>query len=1046
MRKLANFIHAGILIAILLLFILAAPAAADHSEFQVSIDTASNDRWNNPAIAMDDVDEAGEGGNFVIVWEENSGIYSGGRDIKARVYDASGVPLGNGPFLVNNTTAGTQFNPDIAMDSNGNFVVVWESSTNTLDSPDIFGQRFDSSGNKVGGEFLVNTETTGQQREPSIAMNGDGDFVVVYESNAFEGLGADIYARRFNSDGTPAGSEFRVHDDPANGQVEPDVAMDGDGNFVIVWRDSNTTLGHPPIFFRQFDSNGTAIGTMTRIRVNDTTTVPTSDPAVAINRDGAFVVVWEQNVDDPPYTSTGIYGKRYDENGEELGTEFLVNTSIYGWQRRPDVSMSDNGFVVAWDGFSGRSSTSIYAQVYNSDGSARGPEHRLNERFDNIQQVPSVAMDSSGRYAAAWRSDEVLSNLQARSIGIFARALDRPPLDNTAPAANDDQFSVQENETLTIAAPGVLSNDTDADGSLLSAINRTPPTSGSGSSFSFNTDGSFTYTPPLGFTGTTSFDYIAGDDTLDSNIATVTITIEEANTSPTANAGGPYSAAEGGPVTLNGTGSDDVDGDAIQYSWSVDANLCSFDDPAAASPNLTCDDNGSYNVTLQVSDGVATDTAAAVVDISNVAPTASFTNNGPVGEGQDILLDLSAVRDPSGTDLTAGFSFAFNCGDDNGYGAFSSSSGVTCQTTDNGSRTIKGIVRDKDGGQTEYTADVEVQNLAPTATLESPASVNEGSTIQIALNDATDASTDDIVAGFTYAFDCGDGSGYTETTNSSSIACATNDNGSRTIRAKLQDKDGGTSEYSTSVMVTNVAPTINAILAPTDPVAIDAQPVEVVIEFSDPGTADTHTTTINWNDGTNDTFQDPSPVTATHTYAEAGVYTLQVAVEDDDGGSANAAYEYIVLYDPSGGFVTGHGRLYSEAGWCRLDAACSDAQGNARFGFVSRYNRGATVPSGRTDFIFRAGNFDFESTAYHWLLVNQDGRNAQFRGEGLINGALSKSGLYQFMLWAGDEAGPVGEDTFRIKIWFEDGAQETVVYDNGFNQPISSGNIKVQTR
>ncbi|MFN2135881.1 MAG: hypothetical protein ACK2UK_08000, partial [Candidatus Promineifilaceae bacterium] len=289
MPKPTNFMKAGLLTAILILFILAAPAAADHSEFQVSIDTASNDRWDNPAIAMDNVDEAGEGGNIVIVWEENSGTYSGGRDIKARVYSASGEPLSNAPILVNNTTAGTQFNPDIAMDGSGNFVVVWESSTNTLDSPDIFGQRFDSSGNKVGGEFRVNTEITGQQREPSIAMDSTGDFIVVYVSYAFDAVG-DIYAQVFNNDGTPSGSEFRVHDDPYGQQETPDVAMDDIGNFVVVWRDYNTTLGHPPIVFRQFDSNGKAIGTMTRTRVNDTIAVPTSDPAVAINRDGAFVV------------------------------------------------------------------------------------------------------------------------------------------------------------------------------------------------------------------------------------------------------------------------------------------------------------------------------------------------------------------------------------------------------------------------------------------------------------------------------------------------------------------------------------------------------------------------------------------------------------------------------------------------------------------------------------------------------------------------------------------------------------------------------------
>ena len=116
--------------------------------------------------------------------------------------------------------------------------------------------------------------------------------------------------------------------------------------------------------------------------------------------------------------------------------------------------------------------------------------------------------------------------------------------------------------------------------------------------------------------------------------------------------------------------------------------------------------------------------------------------------------------------------------------------------------------------------------------------------------------------------------------------------------------------------------------------------------------------------------------------------------------------------------------------------ADSSLGGKATFGFVSKYKKGATVPDGNTEFQFKAGNLNFSSTNYEWLVVNQASANAQFKGYGTINGA----GNYGFMLWAGDGS----PDTFRIKIW--DVASEAVVYDNGTNQAIGGGSIVVHKK
>ncbi|NJC94891.1 MAG: hypothetical protein C3F07_12345 [Anaerolineales bacterium] len=110
--------------------------------------------------------------------------------------------------------------------------------------------------------------------------------------------------------------------------------------------------------------------------------------------------------------------------------------------------------------------------------------------------------------------------------------------------------------------------------------------------------------------------------------------------------------------------------------------------------------------------------------------------------------------------------------------------------------------------------------------------------------------------------------------------------------------------------------------------------------------------------------------------------------------------------------------------------------GKATFGFVSKYKKGASIPEGTTEFQFKAGGLNFHSDSYDWLVVNQGGTNAQFKGYGTINGA----GNYGFMIWAGDGS----PDTFRIKIW--DATTEEVVYDNGMDQPIGGGSIVVHKK
>jgi hypothetical protein len=221
------------------------------------------------------------------------------------------------------------------------------------------------------------------------------------------------------------------------------------------------------------------------------------------------------------------------------------------------------------------------------------------------------------------------------------------------------------------------------------------------------------------------------------------------------------------------------------------------------------------------------------------------------------------------------------------------------------------------------------------------------------------------------------------------------------------------------------APTAGAITAPVVPVQVNTS-ITASASFTDPGTLDTHTAVFGWGDGTSSaaTVTEASgsgSVTGSHVYSTAGVYTITLTVTDNYQGTGQSVFEFVVVYDPAAGFVTGDGSIDSPGGAYAADPTIT---GRAIFAFVSRYQKGATVPSGNTQFQFQTGNLRFRSTSYDWLVIA--GPQAKYKGSGTINGA----GDFGFLLSAVDGAvnGGGGTDKFRIKIW--DKGTGSVIYDN----------------
>jgi hypothetical protein len=261
-----------------------------------------------------------------------------------------------------------------------------------------------------------------------------------------------------------------------------------------------------------------------------------------------------------------------------------------------------------------------------------------------------------------------------------------------------------------------------------------------------------------------------------------------------------------------------------------------------------------------------------------------------------------------------------------------------------------------------------------------------------------------------------------------------------TVAVTVTDDEDDSGGGNTNLTVNNAAPAIGSVTGgPSEPQVIGSS-VAFTVNFTDVGTQDAHTCRFTWDDGQTTTVSPTGTgdgsCAATHAYLMPGVYTVQFQVSDDDTGTVDTRFEFVVIYDPSGAFVTGGGWIVSPTG---AYVANPSLTGRANFGFVSKYQRGANVPTGQTEFQFQVGNLNFHSSEYQWLVVA--GAKAQYKGSGTING----TGNYGFMVTAADGAisGGGGTDKFRIKIW--NTSTGATVYDNvvGASDDIDSASPQI---
>jgi hypothetical protein len=315
-------------------------------------------------------------------------------------------------------------------------------------------------------------------------------------------------------------------------------------------------------------------------------------------------------------------------------------------------------------------------------------------------------------------------------------------------------------------------------------------------------------------------------------------------------------------------------------------------------------------------------------------------------------------------------------------------------------------------------------NADPVASVGGSYVGEEGSAVALALS-GTDSDGDAL----TFSWDLGDG-----TTGSGAVPPANHvyaDNGTYVIMLAVDDGRGGADTARTTATISNVAPSLAAFSIPATPMGLTPGGITVPVSssFTDPGTVDTHTASLDCGSGVTAQSEVVGEMASSAcSFSSAGVYSIRLTVRDKDGGSdTKLSSAPIVVFDPAGGRLTGGGWVASPAG---AVAFAPTAAGKLTFSLNARYEPGSSIPTGKAELNLTVGKLEFRSTSLDWLVATE--ASAQVQGRGTVNG----SGDYAFSVVAMD-----GQSTgaVRIRIWHR--TSGTLLYDSRPGAPLDETGV-----
>jgi hypothetical protein len=285
-------------------------------------------------------------GGFVVAWTEERDNVSTDilfesrqvidRDVFAQMFSASGAPQGS-PARLNAVANGYQSQPKVLVRNGGlDPFVVWQTGSG------IFGRAFRPEKSKaIGAEVRI---SSGQGGNAAITADAAGNFLVSWEAADRDSQG--VFARLFDKSASPRGGEFLVNSTTTGLQRRPAVSSVKSGGWLVVWQGQGATAKDAHIYGQFLGGGGSFIGPEFRISQGFG---PTQiSPAVAQLANGNFVVAWTDWKDPFPI---GVYGVELDKLGNALGDEIEINSRPIGSQSRTALAAFGSTVLVPWEGF-----------------------------------------------------------------------------------------------------------------------------------------------------------------------------------------------------------------------------------------------------------------------------------------------------------------------------------------------------------------------------------------------------------------------------------------------------------------------------------------------------------------------------------------------------------------------------------------------------------------------------------------------------------------------------------------------------------------------
>ncbi|MEO5350176.1 MAG: SBBP repeat-containing protein, partial [Magnetococcus sp. YQC-3] len=413
------------------------------SEFQINSYMAGTQNAPDVSLMKD--------GGFIVTWT-STGQDGSGDGVYGQRFDASGKKVGD-EILLNTTTAGLQQDVAVTGLANGGFLATWQSESSPGSySFDVMGQFFDVTGNKSGNQFKINTYGSSQQWDSRVIQLAGGDIVVGWISYFQDGSMHGLYGQRYDSNGTPLGGEFRVNTCVADEQRNPELLALSNGGFLFSWNSKGQDGSGWGIYGQLFDAQGTAIGT--EFRVNTTTTGNQSNPNTTQLTNGNIIVTWNNYALDG--TAEQVVGQIIDATGNKIGSEIFMSDAANNGGSPKVAALQNGGFAVMWSAeYTDSIGYDVYTQAFDSTGSNIGSATRINNYADSYQIVDGTSkqlvMLPDGNLISVWVSD----GQDGSSTGIIGRFLSSSTL---LVALDDTQLNMLTSTGLSSMAETILND------------------------------------------------------------------------------------------------------------------------------------------------------------------------------------------------------------------------------------------------------------------------------------------------------------------------------------------------------------------------------------------------------------------------------------------------------------------------------------------------------------------------------------------------------------------------------------------------------------